>query len=158
MVRPDNVVQGIEKASSERVKEGNTGGGTGMMCQGHKGGTGSASRVVESLVVKNGVTESKKFTLGVLVQANYGNLATLKIGGVPIGRIIQKENGGVRLMEKGYLERIKLEASEKKVKDGSIIIIVATDAPLHPMYVYPLSISNGLGKSWTNMEVVNYKD
>lgn len=118
------MVRGIESAGPGRVSEGNSGGGTGMLCHGHKGGTGSASRVVEGLVVaEGGGSESKRWNVGVLVQANYGKMSTLKIGGVPIGRLIKKGNGGFDTME-----------ARAPLKDGSIIIIVATDAPLHPTY------------------------
>ena len=120
-VLSSHMIQGIETANSERVKEGNTGGGTGMLCHGHKGGTGSASRVVGGLVVTDGESKITTYTVGVLVQANYGRLSNLTIGGVPIGRIIKKENGGFDTME-----------ARGPIKDGSIIIIIATDAPLHP--------------------------
>jgi len=120
-VQASHMVRGIETANAERVKEGNTGGGTGMLCHGHKGGTGSASRVVDGLVVTDGQSKSTKYTVGVLVQANYGKLSNLTIGGVPIGRMIKKQNGGFDFME-----------TRGPVKDGSIIIIIATDAPLHP--------------------------
>lgn len=69
-IQPDMTVRGIERASSDRVPEGNTGGGTGMMCQGYKGGTGSASRVLKgSAVNAQGVPQEVKYTVGALVQA-----------------------------------------------------------------------------------------
>jgi D-aminopeptidase len=74
-VTSDMVVRGIEKANGERVQEGNTGGGTGMCCQGYKGGTGSASRVVKGQEMRGGVLTDVEYTVGVLVQA-VGRLLT----------------------------------------------------------------------------------
>jgi D-aminopeptidase len=68
-VTSDMVVRGIQKASNDMVPEGNTGGGTGMCCQGYKGGTGSASRVVKGVIKKEGKEEDVKYTVGALVQA-----------------------------------------------------------------------------------------
>ena len=69
-VKSDMVVRGIQKASSDMVPEGNTGGGTGMCCQGYKGGSGSASRVVRGVIKKEGQEEEEvKYTVGALVQA-----------------------------------------------------------------------------------------
>lgn len=64
-VTPDHVIRGVEMASDEPVKEGNTGGGTGMLCHYFKGGTGSSSRVITA-------EQGKSYTVGVLVQTNYG--------------------------------------------------------------------------------------
>lgn len=112
-VTSDMVVEGIDRASSERVPEGNTGGGTGMLTMGFKAGTGSASRIVEGLKYD----EKKQYTVGVLVQSNFGHARNLKFGPVPVGRL--------------WDEEMKEEVSEKK-KDGSIIVVITTDAPLHP--------------------------
>jgi D-aminopeptidase len=68
-IKSDMVVRGIEEASADRVPEGNTGGGTGMCCQGYKGGTGSASRVVEGVIKKDGKEEKVAYTVAALVQA-----------------------------------------------------------------------------------------
>lgn len=68
-VKSDMVVRGIEKASADRVPEGNTGGGTGMCCQGYKGGTGSASRLVPGVIKKDGKEEKVEYTVAALVQA-----------------------------------------------------------------------------------------
>lgn len=68
-VKSDMVIRGIEKASADRIPEGNTGGGTGMCCQGYKGGTGSASRVVKGVIKKDGKDEEVEYTVGALVQA-----------------------------------------------------------------------------------------
>ena len=121
VITPDLVVEGINKASAEPVAEGNVGGGTGMMCHGFKGGTGTSSRLVPGL-------NDKVHTVGVLVQANYGRLQHLHVAGVPVGRILaeQASRDSAAAAKKAEYD----QAKDKK--DGSIIIVVATDAPLHP--------------------------
>lgn len=119
-VRPEHVGEGIEGASCKGVDEGNVGGGTGMMCHGFKGGTGSSSRVValgtgEKKEEKE--KEEEKYTIAALVQANYGAMKDLRIGGVPIGRILAEEK----------------EDTGKVKQEGSIIVVIATDAPMHPL-------------------------
>lgn len=129
-VRSADAVKGIETAGTEPVEEGNTGGGTGMCCQGFKGGTGSASRVLEGVL--HG--QKKTYTIAALVQANYGAKRDLRIGGVPVGRILMEEDG-----------KQDEETTEKKKKDGSIIIILATDAPLHPMQLQRMAKRGTVG-------------
>lgn len=86
IVKHDQVVEAVEDAKSrEKVDEGATGGGSGMLCMGHKGGTGTSSRLVPH-------TEGD-FVVGVLVQTNYGQLKMLTIGGVPVGRILEQQKG-----------------------------------------------------------------
>ncbi|KAH0592907.1 hypothetical protein MHUMG1_09360 [Metarhizium humberi] len=134
-VTPEHVMQGIQSATADAVPEGNTGGGTGMICHRFKGGTGSSSRVVKGYAADgNGVD----YTVGVLVQANYGLAETLCIGGVPVGRILQRE---------GKLAAKPADEPEPR-KDGSIIIIVSTDAPLIPIQLQRLArrATVGLGK------------
>ncbi|EFE44818.1 hypothetical protein TRV_00369 [Trichophyton verrucosum HKI 0517] len=126
IVKPEHVVAGLENASAERVKEGNTGGGTGMICHRFKAGTGSSSRVVPRGDGKPGV---KGYTIGALVQTNYGKMKDLRIGGVPIGRILAADAAKDEA-RKAALEDL---AREKDRKDGSIIVVLATDAPLHPL-------------------------
>jgi D-aminopeptidase len=109
-VRPEHVLQAIADARSGPIAEGNVGGGTGMICHGFKGGTGTSSRIVE--------VDGTRYTVGVLVQANHGNRARLTIDGVPIGREIGPSL--VPLPAHGGAEQ------------GSIIVIAATDAPLLP--------------------------
>ena len=106
-VKPEHVAQALDQARSGRVEEGNTGGGTGMVVHQFKGGTGTASR-------KFGI-EGSAYTVGVLVQANYGGRPGLTIAGVPVGQEITD------LMPKRVTE-----------DTGSIIVVVATDAPLLP--------------------------
>ncbi|KAH9240337.1 hypothetical protein K456DRAFT_48304 [Colletotrichum gloeosporioides 23] len=119
-VKPSDVINGIETATDAPVREGNTGGGTGMICHYFKGGTGSSSRVVEGF---DGEGNKKNYTVAALVQANYGKAAHLRIGGFPVGRILEKEKAD------SFVE----VAKHKDKKDGSIIVIIATDAPLTPI-------------------------
>ena len=108
-VTKTHVFQALDGARSGPVTEGNVGGGTGMVAHGFKGGIGTASRRVAST-----------YTLGVLVQANYGTRESLTIAGVPVGREIQGA------------ERVRGAAAAPGDRDGSIIVVVATDAPLLP--------------------------
>ncbi len=111
-VKPDHVFQALESAQSGPVKEGNRGGGTGMRCYGFKGGTGTASRKLEP--------GAGGYTVGVLVQCNCGTRNQLTVAGVPVGREIP-----------GNLQRSASEG-ERETEVGSIIIVMATDAPLLP--------------------------
>jgi L-aminopeptidase/D-esterase-like protein len=106
-IRAEHVFQALDGAKSGAVTEGNTGGGTGMVAHQFKGGTGTASRVLEK--------SAGGFTVGVLVQANYGSRSGLTIAGVPVGR-----------------EITDLLPKEVPADTGSIIVVVATDAPLLP--------------------------
>ncbi|KAG9689936.1 L-aminopeptidase/D-esterase, partial [Aureobasidium melanogenum] len=122
-VTPKNVVEGLESAKTGvAMDEGNSGGGNGMICHGFKGGNGSSSRRVK-IPYRN-----ETFTVACMVQANYGAMKDLRIAGVPVGRILadEVEQDGNRNKAKQELEKAKEE------KDGSIIIIIATDAPLLP--------------------------
>jgi D-aminopeptidase len=140
VVKPEHIVHGIENVSDAAVPEGNTGGGTGMLCHGHKGGTGSSSRIVTGL---DSDGKEKTYTVAALVQANYGKIHDLKISGAPIGRLLVKD------IEKRLLEKEPESIFEKQImnqinaakdkKDGSIIVIIATDAPLHPLQLQRLA-------------------
>jgi D-aminopeptidase len=103
-VRPEHVEHALAAASAD-VGEGNVGGGTGMVCHGFKGGIGTSSRVTDD-----------GHTVGVLVQANHGRRPRLQIDGVPVGRELSAD-------------RIALPTD---APTGSIIVLVATDAPLLP--------------------------
>lgn len=119
-VTEEDAITALESARSGPVEEGNVGGGTGMICHRFKGGIGSASRVVE---VARGTA-----TVGVLLQCNYGARDLLRVAGAPVGREIPD------LMP----ERRGAEGSEPLPnlatggREGSIIVVVATDAPLLP--------------------------
>ncbi|KHN93832.1 peptidase family T4 protein [Metarhizium album ARSEF 1941] len=134
-VTPEHVIEGIEGATSDAVREGNTGGGTGMICHRFKGGTGSSSRLVRGYGTDG---QPVDYTVGVLVQANYGVSETLRIGGVPVGRILQQE--GKLPAGPGR----EAGAAEPR-KDGSIIIVVATDAPLIPIQLQRLAARATVG-------------
>jgi D-aminopeptidase len=120
-VKPEHAFQALDTAHGGPVEEGNVGGGTGMICNEFKGGIGSASRVLDA---KQG-----SYTVGVLVQCNYGWRSQLRIAGVPVGR----------------------EIPDHTVRDndvGSIIVVVATDAPLIPTQLKRVvrRVSLGLGR------------
>jgi D-aminopeptidase len=104
-VKPEHVAAAFADAQGGPVEEGSVGGGTGMVCHGFKGGIGTASRVVED-----------GWIVGVLVQANHGRRARLRVNGVPVGERIGPE--AVPLPERGT------EGA------GSVIVLVGTDAPL----------------------------
>ncbi|HMQ30327.1 MAG TPA: P1 family peptidase [Chloroflexaceae bacterium] len=110
-VTADHAVAAIEAAVGGPVAEGNVGGGPGMVCHGFKGGIGTASRVA--------ATRSGPFTVGALVQANYGAREDLRVDGVPVGRLIGPD-------------QVPLPA-EAPGPSSSIIVILATDAPLIPV-------------------------
>jgi D-aminopeptidase len=107
----DHVFQAMAAARPGPVAEGNVGGGTGMICHDFKGGIGTASRLVES--------ESGQYTVGVLVQTNYGERYQLRVDGVPVGREIGPE-------------RVPSPWQQPPL-GGSIIVVIATDAPLLPV-------------------------
>ena len=104
-VKKEHAFAALNGASSGPVAEGGVGGGTGMICHGFKGGIGTASRIVSE--------NAGGYTVGVLVQANYGGRNTLTIAGVPVGREIPD-----------------LTRTRGTHGEGSIIVVVATDAPL----------------------------
>ena len=110
-VKKEHAFLALDNARSGLVEEGNVGGGTGMICHAFKGGIGTSSRQVQ--------IDSSTYTLGVLVQANYGNRKSLTIAGVPVGREISD------LMP--LWDPIRSDEDR-----GSIIVIVATDAPILP--------------------------
>jgi D-aminopeptidase len=116
-VTSEHVAAAFAAATGEAVPEGNVGGGTGMICHGFKGGIGTASRRVSN------------YAVGVLVQANYGRRDRLRVDGVPVGRMV-----GDRIPE-----------PSTGGDAGSIIGIVATDAPLLPHQCDRLAQRMGLG-------------
>jgi D-aminopeptidase len=123
-VRPEHVFVAVESASSGPVAEGNVGSGTGMICHGFKGGIGTASRLLSP--------DEGGYTVGVLVQANHGARERLSIEGVPVGLAIPHE-------------RIPVAGHWSPPGGGSIIIVVATDAPLLPHQLHRLAQRAGLG-------------
>ena len=126
-VKEKHAHEAIRNAKGGPVEEGCVGGGTGMVCHSFKGGIGTASRVV---TIKN-----QDYTLGVLVQANYGDRKNLTIAGVPVGKEITD------LMPRDSYEK-------NHEGDGSIIVVIATDAPLlaHQMKRLARRVPMGVGK------------
>lgn len=122
-VKPVHVDAALDAAASGPVAEGAVGGGTGMLCHEFKGGIGTSSRKAP--------TEAGEYTVGVLVQANYGRRSELRIDGVPVGREIP-------------LSEIP-PAMSQEAESGSIIIVVATDAPLLPHQCRRLAQRAALG-------------
>ena len=114
-VKEEHVFEAIKNAKSGKIAEGNVGGGTGMMCLGYKGGTGTASRVVQ--------INDTSYTVGVLVQSNFGAKRNLTIAGVPVG---------IAMKDVLNFEYKAPPSNHRQEGDGSIIVIVATDAPLLP--------------------------
>jgi L-aminopeptidase/D-esterase-like protein len=114
-VKEENVLEAIKNASGGKIAEGNVGGGTGMMCLGFKGGTGTSSRVI--------TVNDSVYTVGAIVQANFGAKKNLSIAGVPVGRELKDTLNDVYNTP---------PQSRRQEGDGSIIVIVATDAPLLP--------------------------
>ncbi len=130
-VTTEHVMAAIEAASSGPVAEGNVGGGTGMVCHEFKGGIGTASRVLGAA--------HGGWTVGALVQSNYGDRDELRIDGVPVGREI-----GLDEVPSPYGDE-RGPFSERAPGTGSIIGIVATDAPLLPHQCEALARRAALG-------------
>lgn len=109
-ITPQHAFEALNNAESGAVTEGNVGGGTGMLCHQFKGGIGTSSRIVQ--------TKSGQYTVGVLVQSNYGLRSQLRVDGVPVGLEIPYE---------------PTPPPQTPNKTSSIIVIIATDAPLLPI-------------------------
>jgi len=121
-VKPEDAWHALDSALSGPVPEGNVGGGTGMVCNEFKGGIGTSSRVLSAQV--------GGYTVGVLVQCNYGSREQLRVAGINVGREIPEHT-----------------VWQKDV--GSIIVVVATDAPLIPTQLKRIAkkVSLGLGRN-----------
>ena len=125
-VKPEDVWHALDTAHGGALEEGSVGGGTGMICYEFKGGTGTASRVIE---MKDKSGPARTYTIGALVQANCGRRPQLTIAGVPVGKEIPGE--------------------VYKEESGSIIIVIATDAPLLPHQLKRLAKRASLGLART---------
>jgi D-aminopeptidase len=126
-VTVEHVREALASASPGPVEEGSVGGGTGMICHGFKGGIGTASRRVSE-------TEGG-WTVGALVQTNYGRRSTLRVDGAPVGRVLSTER-----VPSPY-EREETPPAGT----GSIIVVLATDAPLLPIQCDRLAKRAGIG-------------
>ncbi|MFC0810289.1 P1 family peptidase [Ensifer sp. P24N7] len=127
-VRDEHVYSALNNANSDMVLEGNVGGGTGMICYEYKGGIGSSSRVVEGF--------SEKYTVGVLVQANYGRRKDLRIAGVKLSDTQSREP---------ETENRLMPPKNGCLGEGSIIVVIATDAPLLPHQLKRLAKRPSMG-------------
>jgi D-aminopeptidase len=130
-VKRDHVFEALDAARGGLVAEGNVGGGTGMIAYGFKGGIGTSSR---KLAAAEG-----GYTVGVLVQANFGSRDQLVIDGVPVGREMLKE----------ALPEVKTEGQPHLDHEGSVIVIIATDAPLSSRQLERLARRASLGLART---------
>jgi D-aminopeptidase len=127
-VKAEHLFAALDAATDGPVTEGNVGGGTGMICHDFKGGTGTASRVVEG--------DDHRWVVGALVQANYGDRDRLMVDGVHVGEEIPVEE-----LPSGWDQ----EAEVGRQSDGSIIVILGTDAPLLPHQLRRLAQRAALG-------------
>jgi len=120
-----HVCEALDSAAGGRIVEGNVGGGTGMRCYEYKGGTGTASRVVS--------IGDRGYTLGALVQANFGRRDELTIRGVPVGQLAGP-------------------AQNPGDVSGSLIVVIATDAPLLPLQLQRIArrCTLGMGRTGTS--------
>lgn len=126
-VTREHVYEAIEDARGGRVSEGAVGGGTGMICYDFKGGIGTASRLLP--------VELGSYTVGVLAQTNFGDRPKLRIDGVPVGRELAD-----------YDERIERDSQ------GSVIVVVATDAPMSSRQLRRMGtrVTHGLARTGTH--------
>jgi len=128
-VKPEHVMEALSSATSGPIAEGNVGGGTGMLCYEFKGGTGTSSR---KLPEKFG-----GWTIGALAQTNFGRRFQLTIAGVPVGQHLKDDT----IWTSGE--------NPFKQDDGSLIVIIATDAPLLPHQLKRLAKRASLGMART---------
>jgi D-aminopeptidase len=128
-VKPQHVFDALKAAHGGAIDEGSVGGGTGMVCYEFKGGTGTASRTIEMREKKG--SPPRSFSIGVLLQANFGRRPQLTIAGMPVGK--------------------EIPGSVYERENGSCIAVVATDAPLLPHQLKRLArrVSLGLARTGT---------
>ena len=151
-VKAEDAISALESAHGGHIDEGNVGGGTGMNCHGFKGGTGTASRKL--------ATEEGSYTVGVLAQCNYGTRFQLRIAGIPVGREIEGYEPCVAQRIDPPLrgssgqpipvcdEKKGLAKLPQEMEQGSIIVVVATDAPITPDQLKRIArrVSLGMGR------------
>ena len=127
-VTANHAFEALDSASIGVVEEGSVGGGTGMICHEFKGGIGTASRRLPE--------ERGGWTVGSLVQANYGSRSMLRVDGLPVGRVL-----GSEIIPSPFED----EAGTQPAGTGSIIVVLATDAPLLPTQCDRLAVRAGIG-------------
>ena len=145
-VKPEHVLAALDSASAGLPKEGAVGGGTGMVCHGFKGGIGTASRKLPD--------SQGGFTVGVLVQCNYGVRRDLRIAGVPVGEEIPDLAGCIASNQPLPADSTRRRCDapggglDEAPEQGSIIVVVATDAPLLPHQLKRIAtrVSLGIGR------------
>ena len=146
-VKPEHVLAALDRASGGVPQEGAVGGGTGMVCHGFKGGIGTASRQLPA--------EQGGYTVGVLVQCNYGARRDLRIAGVPVGEEITDLIGCIANSDPLPADSPRRRcddrpgaAADAAPEQGSIIVVVATDAPLLPHQLKRIAtrVSLGIGR------------
>ena len=125
-IKEENAYEALDSAKSGFIEEGNVGGGTGMRCLGFKGGTGTSSRIVK--------IKDSTYTVGVLVQSNFGSKRNFTIAGVPVGKEL-----------KDTLNYEFKAPPSYQPGDGSIIVVLATDAPLLPHQLKRMAARVALG-------------
>lgn len=126
-ITDDVAFRALDSAASGPIAEGNVGGGTGMVAFGFKGGTGTASRIVKA---------GSEYTVGALVQANFGDRSQLRVNGSPVGQTIGAD-------------RVPLIDMHDRRDMGSIIVVLATNAPLLPIQCQRLARRATIGLAWT---------
>ena len=151
-VKPEHAISALDGATTGPVKEGNVGGGTGMRCHGFKGGIGTASRTL--------APAAGGYTVGVLVQCNYGSRPELRVAGVPVGLEVMDivltctatrdpsllpDMPRCASSSSSLPSRLTTDSSGRDEGLGSIIIVVATDAPLLPHQLKRLVTRAALG-------------
>lgn len=137
----EDAIRIAEAGEQEEVLEGNYGGGTAMKCHGYKGGTGTSSRVLPGFDSEG---KAKDYTLGVLVQANHGSKPDLRIGNVPVGKLLISEEKG---QATAAFQDGKALPVGGKAAEGSILVLIITDAPLLPHQLRRLAQHAGVGIS-----------
>ena len=152
-VKKEHAIQALDFAHGGYIEEGNVGGGTGMNCNGFKGGTGTSSRKLPA--------DQGGYTIGVLVQCNYGNRSEVRIAGIPVGReitgyepcVAQALDPPVRMADGALApicnRQMSLRVrSPEEAEQGSIIVVLATDAPVTPDQLKRIvkRVSLGMGR------------
>jgi D-aminopeptidase len=140
-VHSEHVIAAIEGAASGPVAEGGVGGGTGMSCCEFKGGVGTSSRVIPA--------EAGGYTVGVLVMSNFGRREHLRMDGVPVGQELLDWPDPERSAAEPKGARSQEVAADPERSGSSIIIVLATDAPLDPRQLERVSVRAGAGLART---------
>jgi D-aminopeptidase len=126
-VKTEHALEALKTARTGSVEEGSVGGGTGMVCFGFKGGIGTSSRVI--------TTPIGTYTVGVLVQCNFGVMPSLRVAGVKVGEALKDRYTTCTTLPPSPIPTVRScgpDPKGEKPGDGSMIVVIATDAPLLP--------------------------